>query len=117
MPSKRPREHCLDRNEFIGCPLYERTCCGGLQNYTQVVTITNNLRASVEPSIRCGTTDRYVVTPANIYLKPVQSCGIEVKLQVQRFAQKRKAAEQGQKDYFHIKVCLVACVVMRLSTT
>ena len=75
-----------------------------LQTYTQVITITNNLRASVEASIRCGSTDRYSVTPAKLYLKPGQSCDVEVKLQVLRFAQKKKAAEQGQKDYFHIKV-------------
>lgn len=92
-------------------PHINKRAVAGLQTYTQVVTITNNLRASVEATIRCGSTDRYAVTPANIYLKPGQSCGIEVKLQVLRFAHKRKAAEQGQKDYFHIKVtcCRVDC--------
>ena len=69
-----------------------------------MLTITNNLRASVEASIRCGSNERYSVSPEKFLLKPGHSCAIEVRLKVLRFAQKKKAAEQGQRDIFHIKV-------------
>lgn len=78
----------------------------GLQAYTQVLTITNNLRATVEATVRCGSSERYSVSPSKIFLKSGHSCQLQVKLKVLRYVQKRKAAEQGQRDVFHIKVPL-----------
>ena len=75
-----------------------------LQTYTQTVTISNNLGATVDASIRCGSSDRYTVVPTSFSLKPGHSCNVEVCLRVLKYAQKRKAAEQGQRDIFHIKV-------------
>ena len=76
-----------------------------MQAYLQTVTVTNNLGATVDASIRCGSSDRYTVSPTAFSLKPGHSCSVEVSLRVLRFAQKKKAVEQGQKDVFHIKVC------------
>ena len=74
-----------------------------LQTYSQTVTISNNLGATVDASIRCGSSDRYNVVPTSFSLKPGQSCNVEVCLRVLKYAQKRKAVEQGQRDVFHIK--------------
>ena len=43
------------------------------------------------------------MVPTSFSLKPGQSCNVDVCLRVLKFAQKRKAAEQGQRDVFHIK--------------
>lgn len=74
------------------------------QAYSKTVTVSNNLGATVDASIRCGSSERYTVEPASISLKPGHSCSVEVCLRVLKYAQKKKAAEQGQRDVFHIKV-------------
>lgn len=76
-----------------------------MQTYLQTVTVTNNLGATVDASIRCGSSDRYAVSPTAFSLKPGHSCIVDVSLRVLRFVRKKKAVEQGQKDVFHIKVC------------
>ncbi|KAK9818004.1 hypothetical protein WJX72_005629 [[Myrmecia] bisecta] len=73
------------------------------QGYCQTVTFTNNLKATVEATIRAGSSDRYSVSPTSICLKPGQSATVDVRLRVLRFAQKKKAVEQGQRDIFHVK--------------
>jgi hypothetical protein len=78
-----------------------------MQTYLQTVTVTNNLGATVDASIRCGSSDRYTVSPTAFSLKPGHSCTVEVSLRLLRFAQKRKAVEQGQRDVLHIKVCIL----------
>ncbi len=93
------------RIETKSCVLSLDTGALVLQTYSQTVTISNNLGATVDASIRCGSSDRYTVAPASFSLKPGHSCNVEVCLRVLKYAQKRKAAEQGQKDVFHIKVC------------
>eukprot|EP00884_Botryococcus_braunii_P004169 jgi/Botrbrau1/13753/Bobra.0056s0010.1 len=84
-----------DELTFIGVRLH--------QTYVQTVTVTNNLGATVEATIRAGAPDRYTVFPASLALKPGKSIDIDVKLRILKFAQKKKASEQGVRDIFHIK--------------
>ena len=75
-----------------------------LQAYCQTVTISNPSRATVEATLRAGSSDRWTINPTKLVLKPQQSVDIDVRLRVLRFAQKQKAVQQGQRDIFHIKV-------------
>lgn len=76
----------------------------GTQAYTQTVTLTNNLRATVEATIRAGSPDRYTLSPASLALRPGQSAAVEVVLRVLKYAARRKATQAGQRDIFHIRV-------------
>ena len=80
---------------------------GMLQAYCQTVTISNPSRATVEATLRAGSSDRWTVSPTKLVLKPQQSIDVDVRLRVLRFAQKQKAIKQGQRDIFHIKVTSV----------
>ena len=93
---------------IISCVVYLDIAALYSQAYSQTVTISNNLGATVDASIRCGSSDRYTVVPTSFSLKPGHSCNLEVCLRVLKYAQKKKAAEQGQRDVFHIKVCPTA---------
>ncbi|KAK9819108.1 hypothetical protein WJX74_002074 [Apatococcus lobatus] len=73
------------------------------QAYCHTVKVTNTLEVSVEAAIRAGSPERYSLSPASIALKPGESACIDVRLRILRFAAKRKAIEQGQRDIFHIK--------------
>ncbi|DBA92530.1 TPA: hypothetical protein ACH3X1_002761 [Trebouxia sp. C0004] len=73
------------------------------QVYCQTVTITNPSKATVEATLRAGSSDRYTISPAKFVLKPHQSIDIDVRLRILRYAQKQKAVQQGQRDIFHIK--------------
>ena len=68
------------------------------------MTLTNNLRATVEATIRAGSPDRYTLSPASLALRPGQSTAVEVVLRVLKYAARRKAAQAGQRDIFHIRV-------------
>ncbi len=76
-----------------------------LQVYCQTVTITNPSKATVEATLRAGSSDRYTISPTQLVLRPHQSIDIDVRLRILRYAQKQKAVQQGQRDIFHIKVC------------
>jgi len=76
-----------------------------LQVYCQTVTITNPSKATVEATLRAGSSDRYTISPTKLVLRPHQSIDIDVRLRILRYAQKQKAVQQGQRDIFHIKVC------------
>lgn len=71
-----------------------------------MLTVTNHLSTTVEASIRAGSSDRWSVHPFKLRLKPKQSCEVELKLKVVKFAQIDKAVVQGQRDTFHIKTQL-----------
>jgi hypothetical protein len=71
-----------------------------------VLTVTNHLSTTVEASIRAGSSDRWTVCPFKLRLKPKQSCEVELKLKVVKFAQIDKAVVQGQRDVFHVKTQL-----------
>lgn len=75
-----------------------------MQTYAKRITLTNNLTASVEVSIRAGSTERYTVRPSTLRLGPGQAGAVEVQLRVLKFAQRQKATTQGHRDIFHIKV-------------
>lgn len=79
-----------------------------LQAYCQTVTVTNPSRATVEATLRAGSSDRWTIFPTKIVLKPQQTIDVDVRLRVLRFAQKQKAIQQGQRDIFHIKVLVAA---------
>ncbi len=66
--------------------------------------------------MRSGSTDRFTVSPSKIFLKSGHSCQLQVKLKVLKFVQKKKAAEQGQRDVFHIKVRRV-CLYILIGTS
>ena len=70
-----------------------------------MVTIHNNLNATIEASLRPGSPERWTLTPVSILLPPKQSVDVQLRLRVLRFAQRRKAQEHGQRDVFHIKAC------------
>ena len=74
------------------------------QAYSQTATLTNNLRATVEATIRAGSPDRYTLSPATLTLRPGQSAAVEVVLRVLKYAARRKATQAGQRDIFHIRV-------------
>ena len=82
----------------------EASRVAGTQAYTQTVTLTNNLRATVEATIRAGSSERYTLSPASVALRPGQSAEVEVVLRVLKYAARRKAAQAGQRDIFHIRV-------------
>jgi hypothetical protein len=71
-----------------------------------VLTVTNHLSTTVDASIRAGSSERWTVCPCKLRLKPKQSCEVELKLKVVKFAQVDKAVVQGQRDVFHIKTQL-----------
>lgn len=73
-----------------------------MQTYRQTVTIRNTLNASVDATLRAGSPERWTLAPQHIVLKPLQSLDVDLQLKVLRFAQKRKAVQQGQRDVFHI---------------
>ncbi len=75
-----------------------------VQAYCQTITIANPSRATVEATLRAGSSDRYTICPAKLVLKPQQSIDVDVRLRILKFAQKQKAVQQGQRDIFHIKV-------------
>jgi hypothetical protein len=77
-----------------------------LQVYVQVVNVTNQLSTSVDASIRASAAARYSVHPKNLRLKPGQSCEVELKLKLVKYAAVEKAIVQGQRDTFHIKTQL-----------
>ncbi|CAL8462495.1 g2028 [Coccomyxa elongata] len=87
----------LDPEELVFRDVYLK------QTYTQTLKITNNLRATVEATIQCGSNDRFEVIPSKIFLKSGHSCQVQVKLKVLKYVQKKRAAEQGQRDVFRIK--------------
>lgn len=68
------------------------------------MTFTNNLRATVEATIRAGSPERYTLSPASLLLRPGQSSTVYVVLHVLKFAARKKAAQTGQRDIFHIRV-------------
>ncbi|BDA46361.1 hypothetical protein COCOBI_08-4530 [Coccomyxa sp. Obi] len=88
----------LDPEELVFKDVYLK------QTYTQTLKITNNLRATVEATIQSGSSDRFEVIPSKIFLKSGHSCQVQVKLKVLKYVQKKKAAEQGQRDVFRIRV-------------
>eukprot|EP00210_Caulerpa_lentillifera_P009239 g8806.t1 len=73
------------------------------ETYTHVVSIRNNLSATVDICLRAGSVDRYTINPEQIQIKPGELSNVEIKLKVVRYAHIKKAASQGQKDIFHIK--------------
>ncbi|KAL0020086.1 hypothetical protein WJX79_009298 [Trebouxia sp. C0005] len=73
------------------------------QVYCQTVTVTNPSKATVEATLRAGSSDRYTISPTKLVLKPHQSIDVDVRLRILRYAQKQKAVQQGQRDIFHIK--------------
>ena len=77
--------------------------CACAQAYTQTVVVTNHLRATVEASIRAGSPERYALAPAALTLRPGQSAAVNVVLRVLKYAARKKAAQAGQRDIFHIK--------------
>jgi hypothetical protein len=80
-----------------------RGSCACAQAYTQTLVVTNHLRATVEASIRAGSPERYALAPAALTLRPGQSAAVDVVLRVLKFAARKKAAQVGQRDIFHIK--------------
>ena len=74
-----------------------------MQVYCKVVTIHNDLNATVEATLRPGSPERWTLVPVSILLPPKQSVDVQLRLRVLRFAQRRKAQEHGQRDIFHIK--------------
>ena len=93
------RQNCLFLPEHCVLPNW-----GLLQAYCQTITISNPSRATVEATLRAGSSDRWTISPTKLFLKPQQSTDIDVRLRVLTFAQKQKAIQQGQRDIFHIKV-------------
>ncbi len=75
-----------------------------VQAYCHTIKITNTLEAAVEATIRPGSPERYSLSPTAINLKPGECACVDVRLRILKYAAKRKAVEQGQKDIFHIKV-------------
>lgn len=83
----------------MSCSVYMYT-----QAYCQTLTVNNPSRASVEATLRAGSSDRYTLSPSTLVLKPQQSIDVDVRLRVLKYAQKQKAVQLGQRDIFHIKV-------------
>lgn len=73
-----------------------------MQVHRQNVTIRNTLNSHVEATLRAGSPERWTLSQHQISLKPQQSVDIQLQLKVLRFAQRRKASTQGQRDVFHI---------------
>ena len=94
-----------------------------MQVYCQIVTIHNDLNATVEATLRPGSPERWTLVPVSVLLPPKQSVDVQLRLRVLRFAQRRKAQEHGQRDVFHIKArrheggrvcrCLVCIAAVR----
>jgi len=74
------------------------------QAYTQTVRLTNTARAPLECEIRAGSSDRYSVVPSSFRLRPGEGADVSVTLKVLRFGQRAKAVEQGQRDWFTVKL-------------
>jgi hypothetical protein len=68
------------------------------------VRLTNAARAPLEGEIRAGSSDRYAITPPTFRLRPGESLEVVVNLKLLRFGQRQKAAEQGQRDWFTVKL-------------
>lgn len=83
--------------------LHQSQCGTVVQAYSQLVAITNRCSTSIEASIRPSSSDRYSVHPKQLKLKGGQTCDVELRLKVTRFAQIEKAVQQGQRDAIHIK--------------
>lgn len=77
-----------------------------LQVYVQLLHVTNQLSTTVDASIRVSASARYTVHPKNLRLKPGQSCEVEVKLKLIKYAALEKGIVHGQRDTFHIKTQL-----------
>ena len=114
--STRPSCGCVQADSILMCRLadtilmyrldVQTSARGGracAQAYTQTVVVTNHLRATVEASIRAGSPERYALAPAALTLRPGQSAAVDVVLRVLKFAARKKAAQVGQRDIFHIK--------------
>jgi hypothetical protein len=84
------------------------------QVYTASLVLTNNLKGSVEASVRPSASDRLTVVPASFRLGPGESTELSVKLRVLRFGNKAKAVDQGQRDVLHIKVVSLCMLHARL---
>ena len=56
----------------------------------------------MEATLRAGSHERWTLSQQHISLKPQQSVDVQLQLRVLRFAQRRKALTQGQRDVFHI---------------
>lgn len=74
-----------------------------MQTYSGSVTLRNNLSATVDVSVRPGSSDRYSVHPERLVIKPGDVGTVDIKLKILRFASMKKATLQGQRDIFHIK--------------
>lgn len=66
--------------------------------------LTNAARAPLEGELRAGSGDRYALAPASFRLRPGESLDVAVTLKLLRFGQRAKAAEQGQRDWFTVKL-------------
>ena len=102
----RPAENQLLCDDFTT----ETQHCtyGSVQAYCQSITISNPSRATVEASLRAGSSARYTLSPTSLVLKPQQSMDVDVRLRVLKYAQRQKGVQLGQRDIFHIKACLLA---------
>lgn len=74
-----------------------------MQVYSKLLAITNRSNTLIEAVIRPSSSDRYSVHPKQLKLKGGQTCDVELRLKVTRFAQTEKAVHQGQRDAIHIK--------------
>eukprot|EP00892_Ulva_mutabilis_P011002 jgi/Ulvmu1/8274/UM041_0085.1 len=71
--------------------------------YNQLVAITNRASTSIEATIRPSSSERYSVHPKHLKLKGGQTCDVELRLKVRRFAFTDKGVHQGQRDAIHVK--------------
>jgi hypothetical protein len=74
------------------------------QTYAQRVRLTNTALAPLEGEVRPGSSDRYSVAPASFRLQPGESLEALVTLKVLRFGARVRAVEQGQRDWFTVKI-------------
>jgi hypothetical protein len=74
------------------------------QVYEQTVRLTNASAAPLEGEIRAGSADRYVVAPPRFRLRPGEAADVAVTLRLLRFGARQRAAEQGQRDWFAVKL-------------
>lgn len=84
------------------------SCFCGLQAYTQTITVSNPSRATVEATLRAGSSDRYTLSLTKLVLRPQQSVDVDVRLRVLKYAQIQKGVQLGQRDIFHIKARLTS---------
>ena len=76
----------------------------------QQVTAINKSQATLECTVRPGSSERWQVTPGTFKLRPGQAVALRVQLKLLRFAATKKAEEAGQRDVFHVKVKPLPCV-------